>query len=58
MQGHLYTDLTYKDRISISFYNGLDDFEYGPIAIKGDWGNETSSIKYRRLFNEKLIGNF
>ena len=58
MQGHLFTDLTYKDRISISFYNGLDDFEYGPIAIKGDWGNETSSIKYRRLFNEKLIGNF
>ena len=58
MQGHAFTDLTYKDRISISFYNGLDDFEYGPIAIKGDWGNETSSIKYRRLFNEKLIGNF
>ena len=58
IQGHAFTDLTYKDRISISFYNGLDDFEYGPIAIKGDWGNETSSIKYRRLFNDKLIGNF
>ena len=58
IQGHAFTDLTYKDRISISFYNGLDDFEYGPIAIRGDWGNETSSIKYRRLFNEKLIGNF
>ena len=58
IQGHAFTDLTYKDRISISFYNGLDDFEYGPISIKGDWGNETASIKYRRLFNEKLIGNF
>jgi len=58
IQGHAFTDLTYKDRISISFYNGLDDFEYGPIAIRGDWGNETASIKYRRLFNEKLIGNF
>ena len=58
IQGHAFTDLTYKDRISISFYNGIDDFEYGPIAINGDWGNKTSSIKYRRLFNEKLIGNF
>ena len=58
IQGHAFTDLTYKDRISVSFYNGLDDFEYGPIAIHGDWGNETASIKYRRLFNEKLIGNF
>ena len=58
IQGHAFTDLTYKDRISVSFYNGLDDFEYGPIAIQGDWGNETASIKYRRLFNEKLIGNF
>jgi len=58
IQGHAFTDLTYKDRVSISFYNGLDDFEYGPIAIRGEWGNETSSIKYRRLFNEKLIGNF
>jgi len=58
IQGHAFTDLTYKDRISVSFYNGLDDFEYGPIAITGDWGNETASIKYRRLFNEKLIGNF
>ena len=58
IQGHAFTDLTYKDRISISFYNGIDDFEYGPIAINGDWGNETASIKYRRLFNEKLIGNF
>ena len=58
IQGHAFTDLTYKDRISVSFYNGIDDFEYGPIAITGDWGNKTSSIKYRRLFNEKLIGNF
>ena len=58
IQGHAFTDLTYKDRVSISFYNGIDDFEYGPIAINGDWGNKTSSIKYRRLFNEKLIGNF
>ena len=58
IQGHAFTDLTYKDRISVSFYNGLDDFEYGAIAITGDWGNQTSSIKYRRLFNEKLIGNF
>ena len=58
IQGHIFTDLTYKDRISVSFYNGIDDFEYGALALNGDWGNETGSIKYRRLFSEKLIGNF
>ena len=58
IQGHVFTDLTYKDRLSISFYNGIDDFEYGDLALQGDWGNETISLKYRRLFNQKLIGNF
>ena len=48
VQGHIFTDLTYKDRISVSFYEGLDDFEYGPIAINADWGIVTRSIKYRR----------
>ncbi len=58
IQGHIFTDITDKDRLSVSIYEGLDDFEYGPIAIKADWGNVTRSLKYRRLFNEKLIGNF
>ena len=58
VQGHIFTDLTYKDRLSISFYNGIDDFEYGDLSLTSNWGNETSSIKYRRLFNEKFIGNF
>ena len=58
IQGHIFTDLTYKDRISVSFYEGIDDFEFGELALSGDWGNETISLKYRRLFNEKLIGNF
>ena len=58
IQGHIFTDLTYKDRLSVSFYNGIDDFEYGDLALEGDWGNETVSLKYRRLFNQKLIGNF
>ena len=39
IQGHIFTDLTYKDRLSISFYNGIDDFEYGDLALEGDWGN-------------------
>ncbi|MDB4125699.1 TonB-dependent receptor [Candidatus Marinimicrobia bacterium] len=58
VQGHIFTDLTYKDRLSISFYEGVDDFEFGDLGLSGDWGNETISLKYRRLFNEKLIGNF
>jgi len=58
VQGHVFTDITYKDRISVSFYNGIDDFQYGALALDGNWGNQTASIKYRRLFNDKLIGNF
>ena len=34
IQGHIFTDLTYKDRISVSFYEGVDDFEFGDLSIK------------------------
>ena len=58
MQGHVFTDLNEKDRLSFSFYRGLDDLKFKDLDLKSDWGNETASLAYRRVFNEKMIGNF
>ena len=58
MQGHVFTDLNEKDRISFSFYNGIDDFSFNDLDLTAYWGNQTGSFSYRRVFAEKLIGNF
>ncbi len=58
MQGHVFTDLNEKDRVSLSFYRGLDDLQFKDLDLNSDWGNETASLAYRRVFNEKMIGNF
>ena len=58
IQSHLYSDITPKDRISVSFYNGIDDLLFGTFGLAGRWGNNTLSAQYRRVFSEKLIGNF
>ena len=58
LQGHVFTDLNEKDRISLSFYRGVDDLEFKDLDLESDWGNKTLSLSYRRVFNEKLIGNF
>ena len=58
LQGHIFTDLSAKDRLSYSFYNGLDDFSYDDIGIDTYWGNETFSLAYRKIFNDLLVGNF
>ena len=57
-QGHVFSDLSPKDRISLSFYSGLDDFSFGDLGLTSDWGNNTISLSYRRLFSEKTVGNF
>ena len=57
-QGHVFTDLNEKDRISLSFYSGIDDLEYNDLDLDSDWGNQTVSLAYRKVFNEKIIGNF
>ena len=57
-QGHVFTDLNEKDRISLSFYSGIDDLEYNDLDLDSDWGNQTISLAYRKVFNEKIIGNF
>ncbi len=58
IQSHIYSDLTPKDRISLSFYNGVDDLIFDTFGLAGRWGNRTISTQYRRVFSEKLIGNF
>ena len=58
LQGHVFTDLNEKDRISLSFYRGVDDLEFQDLDLDSDWGNKTISLAYRRVFNEKIIGNF
>ena len=57
IQSHIYTDLTSKDRLSLSFYNGVDDLLFDTFGLTGRWGNRTVSAQYRRVFSEKLIGN-
>ncbi len=51
-----------KDRIYLSFYNGLDkaftdeiDDEIFKSELK--WGNYTSSLRWNHLFSKKLFGN-
>ena len=58
VQSHVYSDLSPKDRISLSFYNGVDDLVFDTFGLAGRWGNRTISAQYRRVFSEKLIGNF
>jgi hypothetical protein len=33
LQGHIFTDLNEKDRISFSFYNGIDDFAFNDLSL-------------------------
>ena len=58
IQSHIYSDITPKDRLSLSFYNGVDDLLFETFGLAGRWGNNTLSAQYRRVFSEKLIGNF
>lgn len=58
IQGHVFSDLSPKDRISLSFYGGLDDFLFNDLSLSAEWGNETVSLSYRRVFSDRMIGNF
>ena len=58
IQGHVFSDITKNDRVSVSVYSGEDNFKFGDLDIESRWGNETVSLNYRRLFGDQLIGNF
>ena len=58
IQSHIFSDITSQDRVSISFYNGIDDPIFDTFGLTAKWGNNTVSTHYRRVFSERLIGNF
>ena len=58
IQSHVFSDITPKDRISLSYYSGIDDIIFDTFGLDGRWGNNTISGHYRRVFNERLVGNF
>ena len=58
IQGHIFSDLSNTDRLSLSFYGGLDDFNFDDLGFRANWGNQTFSLAYRKLFSDLLIGNF
>tara|TARA_B100000315_G_scaffold95986_1_gene88182 strand:- start:5536 stop:7806 length:2271 start_codon:yes stop_codon:yes gene_type:complete len=58
LQGHIFQDITKNDRISISWYTGLDNLSWDEFLINTSWGNKTFSLNYRKLFNEKLVSHW
>ncbi len=58
LQGHVFQDISENDRISVSLYAGKDDLFWDEILLKGQWGNRTLSLNYRKLFGTKLISNW
>jgi len=57
-QGHIFQDITKNDRLSFSWYTGLDDLSWDDFLLTGSWGNKTFSLNYRKLFNEKLVSRW
>ena len=58
LQGHVFQDIGKNDRISMSFYAGKDDLFWDELYLKGQWGNQTVSMNYRKFFNTKLVSNW
>jgi len=56
-QGHIFQDLTSNDRVSFSWYAGEDDLYWDEFELKGQWGNETYSLNYRKLYGRRLVSN-
>ena len=57
IQSHIFSDITSKDRISLSYYSGIDDLLFDTFGLDGQWCNNTVSGHYRRVFSERLVGN-
>ena len=46
-----------KNRVYLSGYLGRDNFGFGNAA-GFSWGNQTATLRWNHLFNEKLFSNF
>ncbi|MFH1525176.1 MAG: TonB-dependent receptor [Bacteroidota bacterium] len=60
-----FLDLGQKDKLSISFFSGRDDLDFkldknskDSFGFLYNWGNMTSSINWRHIFNPKLFASF
>lgn len=58
-------DLNNSNKLSISFYGGIDDLSYifdknrsQSFGFNYKWGNQTGSINWRSVITPKLFGNF
>ncbi|MFH0894135.1 MAG: TonB-dependent receptor [Bacteroidota bacterium] len=50
-------DIDRKNRIFISSYLGKDYFRFGD-AFRFAWGNNTETVRWNHVFNDKLFSNF
>ncbi|GIQ98209.1 MAG: hypothetical protein CM15mP4_0460 [Candidatus Neomarinimicrobiota bacterium] len=41
IQSHVFSDITSKDRVSLSYYSGIDDIIFDTFGLDGRWGNNT-----------------
>lgn len=50
-------NISERDRLYLSGYLGRDNFEFD--AGQGpSWGNQTGTLRWNRIFNSRLFGNF
>jgi len=61
INGKITQDLSDRDRLSVAFYAGNDNVKFPFLSdaeIRLDYGNQTVSSQYRRIFSETLFGFF
>lgn len=56
-------DLNNSNKLSISFYGGIDNLDYvfdkeKIFGFNYKWGNQTGSVNWRTVITPKLFGNF
>ncbi len=58
LQGHIFQDISEGERISLSWYSGMDNLEWDEFGLLTNWKNQTIAANYRKLFNTQLISNW
>ncbi|MCH7939665.1 MAG: TonB-dependent receptor, partial [Candidatus Marinimicrobia bacterium] len=58
LQGHVFQDLTDRDRVSMSWYVGRDNLLFDALGLSASWGNQTFSGNYRKLWSSRLVSHW
>lgn len=58
LQGHVFQDLTDRDRVSFSWYVGRDNLLFDALGLSAGWGNQTFSGNYRKLVSSRLVSHW